>query len=120
MFDLKVINAVLDQFEEERGIPRAKLLEAIEAALASAWKKEYGKRAQVVRAHLDMAVGVPTFEAVKTVVDETTVRMTLDEGEKEERDGVKRNYDILELKNAKITKTRSGKKALAERPSTAR
>lgn len=87
MFDLKVINAVLDQFEEERGIPRAKLLEAIEAALASAWKKEYGKRAQVVRAHLDMAVGVPTFEAVKTVVDETTVRMTLDEGEKEERDG---------------------------------
>jgi N utilization substance protein A len=83
MFDLKVVNAVLDQFEEERGIPRAKLIEAIEAALASAWRREYGKREQVVRAHLDMATGTPTFEQVKEVVDETAVRMRGEE-EKEE------------------------------------
>jgi hypothetical protein len=30
MFDLKVINAVLTQLEEERGIPQAKIIDAIE------------------------------------------------------------------------------------------
>ena len=32
MFDLKVINSVLDQLEEERGIAKEKVLEAIEMA----------------------------------------------------------------------------------------
>ena len=36
MFDLKVMNSVLGELEEERGIPREKVLEAIEAALATA------------------------------------------------------------------------------------
>ena len=31
MFDLKVINSVLDQLKEERGIPKEKIIEAIEA-----------------------------------------------------------------------------------------
>ena len=44
MFDLKVINSVLTQLEEERGIPKAKMFEAIELALATAYKKEYGKK----------------------------------------------------------------------------
>jgi multisubunit Na+/H+ antiporter MnhC subunit len=32
MFDLKVIHSVLDQLQEERGIPKDKMLEAIEMA----------------------------------------------------------------------------------------
>ena len=44
MFDLKVINSVLEQLQEERGIPREKMIEAIELALATAYKKEYGKK----------------------------------------------------------------------------
>lgn len=75
MFDLKVINSVLDQMEEERGISRAKMLDAVEQALATAYKKEYGKRGQIVRAAFDINTGTTTFEQVKTVVDETTVRM---------------------------------------------
>jgi len=50
MFDLKVINSVLQQLEEERGIPKEKALEAIEWALATAYKKEYGSRGQIGRA----------------------------------------------------------------------
>ncbi len=46
MMDLKVINSVLAQLEEERGIPREKILEAIELALATAYKKEYGNKAR--------------------------------------------------------------------------
>jgi N utilization substance protein A len=75
MFDLKVINSVLDQMEEERGISRAKMLDAIEQALATAYKKEFGKRGQIVRAHFDITTGTTTFEQIKIVADETTVRV---------------------------------------------
>src|SRR3989344_7869810 len=73
MIDLKTINAVLGEFED-RGISRATMIEAIESAMATAYKREYGKRGQVVRAHLDLSTGTIAFEQVKTVVDETTVR----------------------------------------------
>lgn len=74
MFDLKVINSVLDQLEEERGIPRAKVIEAIETALATAYKKEYGKRGQVIRAKFDINTAATEFFQVKFVVDEGRVR----------------------------------------------
>jgi len=75
MFDLKVINSVLDQLEEERGIPREKVIDAVENALATAYKKEYGKRGQIVRAHFDIESGKTEFFQVKIVVDESRVRM---------------------------------------------
>ena len=56
-FDLKTINLVVEQLADERGIPREKMAEAIESALATAYKKEYGKRGQIVRAHFDSASG---------------------------------------------------------------
>jgi N utilization substance protein A len=79
MIDLKTMGAVLGEFEE-RGINRATMIEAIESAMATAYKREYGKRGQVVRASLDLNAGTIAFEQVKTVVDDTTVRFPV-EGE---------------------------------------
>jgi Transcription elongation factor len=73
MFDLKVINSVLGELEEVRGIPRAKIIEAIEAALATAYKKEYGKRGQIIRATFDVKTGQVEFSQIKNVVDDTLV-----------------------------------------------
>jgi N utilization substance protein A len=73
MIDLKTINAVLGEFED-RGISRSTMIEAIESAMATAYKREYGKRGQVIRAKLDLNTGTISFEQVKTVVDDTTVR----------------------------------------------
>lgn len=84
MFDLKVIHSVLDQMEDERGIPREKMLGAIEQALATAYKKEYGKRGQIIRANFDMNSGATTFEQVKIVVDESMIKPEDEEGEDEE------------------------------------
>ncbi|MDO8518483.1 MAG: transcription termination factor NusA [bacterium] len=81
MFDLKVMNSVLGELEEERGIPREKVIEAIEAALATAYKKEYAKRGQIIRAHLDLNTGTTEFQQVKEVVDESTVRFVDQEPE---------------------------------------
>lgn len=83
MFDLKVIHSVLQQLEDERGIPKAKMLEAIELALATAYKKEYGKKGQIIRAVFDNNSGKVEFYQVKIAVDETRVIM---EDEVDEQD----------------------------------
>ncbi len=93
MFDLKVIHSVLDQLEEERGIPRAKVLEAIETALATAYKKEYGKRGQIVRASFDIHTGKAEFSQVKIVVDPAQVIMDEEEHEEREESGERVRYN---------------------------
>jgi N utilization substance protein A len=84
MVDLKVINSVLTQLEEERGIPKEKIIEAIELALATAYKKEYGKKGQIVRATFDINSGKSEMFQVKIVVDESTVIMNEDDLLKQE------------------------------------
>src|SRR5579872_7518498 len=79
MLDLKTINAVLGEFED-RGITRITMISAIESAMAMAYKKEYGKRGQDIRAKLDLNTGTVSFEQFKKVVDDTNVRFPL-EGE---------------------------------------
>lgn len=79
MFDLKTINSVVQQLEEERGIPREKTLEAIAMAFATAYKKEYGKKGQIVRASFDQSSGAVEFWQVKIVVERDQVIMEGDE-----------------------------------------
>src|ERR1035437_1703992 len=86
MIDLKVINSVVEQMEQERGIPKAKMLEAIEMALATAYKKEYGKRGQIIKAKDDLSSGKMEFIQVKTVVDKNTVVMRTEAKEDKEAD----------------------------------
>jgi len=74
MFDLKVINSVLTEMEEERGIPREKMLDAIEQSLATAYKKEFGKRGQIVTCSFDMETGTTNFNQIKIVVDESMLK----------------------------------------------
>ncbi|MDD5051080.1 MAG: NusA N-terminal domain-containing protein, partial [Candidatus Pacebacteria bacterium] len=89
MFDLKIINSVIDQLGEERGIPKDKLIEAIEVALATAYKKEYGKKGQIVRAKFDLNSGKVEFLQVKIVVDpEKVIFPEEEEGESKVEEGV--------------------------------
>ncbi|MEK7120543.1 MAG: transcription termination factor NusA [Patescibacteria group bacterium] len=68
MFDLKVINSVLSQLEEEKAIPREKVLDAIESALATAYKKEYGKKHQIIKCTFDLNTGKTEFFQMKKVI----------------------------------------------------
>src|SRR3989344_3709762 len=81
--DLKALVQTVNQIAEEKGIESARVLEAIESALASAYKKEYGKREYNVKAKLDSETGEVNFFQVKEVVDETTVNTSADEEESE-------------------------------------
>jgi N utilization substance protein A len=80
MLDLKALKIALDQLETERKIPREKIVDAIEQALAAAYKKDYGKRGQIVRAQFDLETGRTDFFQIKIVVDDSTVYF-VDEGE---------------------------------------
>jgi len=96
MFDLKVINSVVQQLEEERGIPREKTLEAIALSLATAYKKEYGKKGQIVRASFDQNSGAVEFWQVKIVVDRNQVIM---EGDPEPEEDLKNaNVDDIKIR----------------------
>src|SRR5712672_552738 len=86
VFDLKMIKRAIDQVAEEKGIDAAKVLEAIESAIAAAYKKEYEKKGEIVRAKFDVKTGELKFWQVKTVVDETTVRFK-EEGDEESAEG---------------------------------
>jgi N utilization substance protein A len=94
MFDLKVINAVLSQLEEERGIPKSKIIEAIEIALGTAYKKEYGKKGQIVKAKFSTDTGDVEFWQTKIVVDKENVVMEDEE------------YDATNLKEDEEVKIR--------------
>ena len=74
MFDLKVINSVLTEMEEDRGIPRERMMEAIELSLATAYKKEFGKRGQIVTCKFNMETGTTDFNQIKIVVDESMLK----------------------------------------------
>lgn len=78
MFDLKVINSVLAEMEEERGIPREKMIDAIAQSLATAYKKEFGKRGQIINAEFDMETGTTNFTQVKIVVDDSMLKPPLE------------------------------------------
>jgi transcription termination/antitermination protein NusA len=81
MFDLKVINAVLEEMEQERGIARVKMIDAIEQSLATAYKKEFGKKGQIITCKFDLGSGTTIFSQIKIVVDESMLKPEPEEGE---------------------------------------
>lgn len=76
---------------EEKGISKEKVVETIEAALAAAYKKDYGKKGQNIKAVFNEKTGDAKYFLVKEVVDETTREFVeeKEEGISEEVKGVK-------------------------------
>lgn len=90
MFDAKSLAKLATQVAEEKGITPEQVMEAIESSIAAAYKKEYGQRGEIVKAKIDPKTGQVKFWQVKTVVDETTVRI-VDESIEEEAPTEKKN-----------------------------
>ncbi len=69
--DLKSFTLAISQIAEEKGIPKEKVIETIEQAYAAAYKKDYGKRGQLVKAKISPESGEVKFWQVKLVVDDS-------------------------------------------------
>jgi transcription termination/antitermination protein NusA len=81
MFNVKDILKAAKQVAEEKGLQPEQVIDAIESSLAAAYKREYGTRGEIVKAKMDLKSGEVQFWRVKTVVDESTVRMPTPEEE---------------------------------------
>ena len=71
--DLKNFTSAIAQIAEEKGISSDKVLETIETAFAAAYKKDYGRKGQIIKAKLDPETGQVKFWQIKLVVDKNMV-----------------------------------------------
>ena len=69
--DLKNFQRALAQIAEARGISEQAIIETLEAALATAYKKDYGQKGQKIKAKFNPVSGDVKFWQVKLVVDES-------------------------------------------------
>lgn len=74
MIDYKQFLLALDQIAEEKGISKEKVIETLEAAIAAAYKKDYGKKGEIIRTKFDMQSGKFDMFQVKLVVDESMLK----------------------------------------------
>lgn len=91
--------AAITQIADEKGIPQEKVIETIAAAIAAAYRRDYGKRGQDIRAEFDIKTGRTRIYKVMTVAEpQITVEgeepklqnpdaeFTLEEAQKEKSD----------------------------------
>lgn len=67
------------QIADEKGLSKERVLEVVEAALAAAYKKDYGKKGQVIKSKFDDVMKMASYFLVKEVVDETTREFVVEE-----------------------------------------
>lgn len=78
----------IEEICEEKGLKKDVVIEAVEAAIAAAYRKDYGKSKQIMRAKMDAATGQAdvfrVFEIVETEdeVEESERQLTLAEAKK--------------------------------------
>ncbi len=86
--DLKTLGTVVNQIAEEKGIKTDAVFAAIESAIATAYKREYRKKSEFIRAKLDPKTGEVKFFQVKFVVEPSEVRIA-GEGKEESAESSK-------------------------------
>ncbi|MEK7537059.1 MAG: transcription termination factor NusA [Patescibacteria group bacterium] len=69
LLDIKQFISAIKQIAEEKGIDEQKIIDTINAAIASAYKKDYGKKGQIIKAKLDPSSGQISVWQVKYVVE---------------------------------------------------
>jgi N utilization substance protein A len=93
------------QIAEEKGISKDKVIETIEAALAAAYKKEYGKKGQHIRAEFNEVDGSAKFFKLLEVVDESTREFVVAQTETEEADaGSEKSKISDDLRQTKVVR----------------
>ncbi len=69
MFDLSKIEAAVNQISAEKKIDKKRLVEIIEHAIKTAYKKDYASKDANVNVHLDISTGSVEISVEKTIVE---------------------------------------------------
>ena len=97
--DLKSLNRTIEQIADEKGLDKNAILEVVESAIAAAYRKEYGKRGENIKAKLDLKTGNINFWKTRLVVDGTMVVLTSEE-KKEQKEKSMEGEEALALYSA--------------------
>lgn len=89
--DQKQFFATIEQIALEKGIAKDTILDTIGLAVAAAYKKEYGKRGQIVRAEFDPDTKSFKLYQIKLVVDETMLKSEDENDERGDQDDFSQN-----------------------------
>lgn len=65
------IASAIKQISDEKGIPQEQIIEALEAALAAAYRKDFGEKNQNIKVEFDIKTGLSRVFDVKTVVEDS-------------------------------------------------
>lgn len=84
--DFQEFLSAITQISEEKGLSKEVIIETVEHALASAYKKEYGKKGQIIKANMNPKTGKVDFFRSRLVVDETLVYIPIPTEEEEPED----------------------------------
>ncbi len=66
------IASAIKQICDDKGIPQEQVIEALEAALAAAYRKDFGEKNQNIKVEFDIKTGVSQVFDVKTIVEDMT------------------------------------------------
>jgi transcription termination/antitermination protein NusA len=69
MIDMKQFVSATKQIAEEKGISQENVLETVEAALAAAYKRDYGKKGQIIKVKLNPETGTMDITQTHYVVE---------------------------------------------------
>lgn len=72
MLDVKKIEAAINQISAEKKIPKESLIEIIESAIKTAYKKDYGSKDENINVKLDLEAWTIEITLEKTVVKKVT------------------------------------------------
>jgi len=114
-----MFSSAIAQIAEEKGLSSEKIIETIEQALAAAYKKDYGKKGQVIKAKLNPESGEVKFWQVKLVADKDMIYSEKElaelkekkEGEKKIRFNPEKHIMLQEAKKIK-SKIKSGEELI--------
>ncbi len=85
--NIKDFASAITQIGEEKGLPKEKIIETIEQAIAAAYKKDYGEKGQIIKAKINPESGELKFWQVKLVVGTDMVYSEEELEELKERKG---------------------------------
>jgi len=103
MLDLKTLKPLVRQIAEEKGLSEESVFEALEVAFAAAYKKEYGKKTQIIHAKINSENGKIKFWQTKLVLDPSSIltdeeEKTMREKEAEVKKEDEENQEIRKVK----------------------
>jgi len=100
--DVNLLKKFIEQIAKERDIPQNMVIETIESALGTAYKKEYGKKDQKIVAKIDQKTGNVSFWQIKKVLSKDMIytekeleklKKAKNKKEKEEKDKKKIRFN---------------------------